>query len=414
VGDDDQAIYGWRGAPLDNLAALPRDYPDIKVVKLEQNYRSTVRILRCANALIGNNPKLFDKQLWSDLGTGDKIHVASRPTTRRKPRWCCTASRRSSSSGGELRRFRDPLSRQPPGAGLRDRAARAGTSPTTSPAASRCSSATEIKDIVAYLRLIANDDDDPAFLRAVGAPKRGMARRRSRGWPTSGAPQGEPVRRGVRARARLAVPARQREALSEFCKLVNDLRYRAEREPAGRLLNELMAASATRRGSSTRSTSATRSRAAKSVRDFTDWLSRKGEADGRNLIELTQHVALITMLESRDGERRRTVRLSTLHAAKGSSSRTCSSSASRKASCRIARRSTQATSRKSGASCTSASRARDSRCTCHGAVRKRRGREGGVPPSRFIGELAQEDSATRCAADARRSGRSERSRATSA
>src|SRR4029453_7859597 len=76
VGDDDQAIYGWRGATLDNLAALPRDYPNLKVVKLEQNYRSTVRILRSANRLIGNNPKLFDKRLWSDLGAGDAIRVA--------------------------------------------------------------------------------------------------------------------------------------------------------------------------------------------------------------------------------------------------------------------------------------------------------------------------------------------------
>jgi ATP-dependent DNA helicase Rep len=75
VGDDDQAIYGWRGATLDNLAALPRDYPDLRVIKLEQNYRSTVRILRCANALIGNNPKLFDKRLWTELAHGDPLRV---------------------------------------------------------------------------------------------------------------------------------------------------------------------------------------------------------------------------------------------------------------------------------------------------------------------------------------------------
>src|SRR6185437_14586017 len=75
VGDDDQAIYGWRGATLDNLAALPRDYPNLRVIKLEQNYRSTVRILRCANALIGNNPKLFDKRLWTELAHGEPVRV---------------------------------------------------------------------------------------------------------------------------------------------------------------------------------------------------------------------------------------------------------------------------------------------------------------------------------------------------
>ncbi|MEO8411693.1 MAG: UvrD-helicase domain-containing protein, partial [Propionivibrio sp.] len=75
VGDDDQAIYGWRGADVDNLRGLPCDYPKLKVIKLEQNYRSTVRILKAANALIGHNQKLFDKRLWSDLGHGDAITV---------------------------------------------------------------------------------------------------------------------------------------------------------------------------------------------------------------------------------------------------------------------------------------------------------------------------------------------------
>ena len=75
VGDDDQSIYGWRGASVANLGELPTDYPSLKVVKLEQNYRSTVRILRSANALIANNPKLFDKSLWSERGHGDAIDV---------------------------------------------------------------------------------------------------------------------------------------------------------------------------------------------------------------------------------------------------------------------------------------------------------------------------------------------------
>ncbi|MBP8277515.1 MAG: UvrD-helicase domain-containing protein, partial [Propionivibrio sp.] len=75
VGDDDQAIYGWRGADIENLRGLPRDYPNLKLIKLEQNYRSTVRILKAANTLIAHNEKLFDKKLWSDLGQGDPISV---------------------------------------------------------------------------------------------------------------------------------------------------------------------------------------------------------------------------------------------------------------------------------------------------------------------------------------------------
>ncbi len=75
VGDDDQSIYAWRGANVENLALLKTDFPALEVIKLEQNYRSVARILRCANAVISNNPKLFEKTLWSDLGIGDPIQV---------------------------------------------------------------------------------------------------------------------------------------------------------------------------------------------------------------------------------------------------------------------------------------------------------------------------------------------------
>ncbi|MGB5598733.1 MAG: UvrD-helicase domain-containing protein, partial [Thiothrix litoralis] len=75
VGDDDQSIYAWRGARPENIAQLQQDYPLLKVVKLEQNYRSTSRILQSANKLIGNNPPLFEKHLWSTLGEGDPIRI---------------------------------------------------------------------------------------------------------------------------------------------------------------------------------------------------------------------------------------------------------------------------------------------------------------------------------------------------
>ena len=76
VGDDDQSIYSWRGARPENLAALQTDWPNLKLVKLERNYRSTERILRVANALIGNNPHTFEKRLWSDLGLGEELRVS--------------------------------------------------------------------------------------------------------------------------------------------------------------------------------------------------------------------------------------------------------------------------------------------------------------------------------------------------
>ena len=80
VGDDDQSIYGWRGATPDNLKKLPIDFPALKVVKLEQNYRSTGAILRAANNVIGPNPKLYPKNLWSDLGEGEPVRVVDADT----------------------------------------------------------------------------------------------------------------------------------------------------------------------------------------------------------------------------------------------------------------------------------------------------------------------------------------------
>ncbi len=318
VGDDDQAIYGWRGATLDNLAALPRDYPDLKVIKLEQNYRSTVRVLRCANALIGNNPKLFEKRLWSDLGTGETIRVT--PAADDDAEAEMVVARISAMKFERRLRFADfaILYRGNHQSRAVETALRAQGIPYDISGGQSMFDKVEIRDVVSYLRLIANDDDDPAFVRAVTTPRRGIGQATlarlseiaAAGPMSLFAAVFEPELAG-------RVPARQHESLLEFCGQINNLRSRAEREPAGRLLDELLALTRyeawlvdtlDKREADTK---------CKSVRDFTGWLARKGEADDRNLLELTQMVALITMLDGREGEAPDVVRLSTLHAAKG-------------------------------------------------------------------------------------------------
>jgi ATP-dependent DNA helicase Rep len=176
----------------------------------------------------------------------------------------------------------------------------------------------EIRDIVAYLRLIANDDDDPAFIRAVTTPRRGIGGATLEKLGAVAGTRHESLFAGVYApEARDAVPVRQRDILDGFCTMINQLRHRAAREPAGRLLAELvhtigyddhLAATFDRKEAEAR---------ARSVGDFVAWVSAKGESDGRNLLELTQTIALITMLEGQEGTEPDAVRLSTLHAAKG-------------------------------------------------------------------------------------------------
>ena len=318
VGDDDQAIYGWRGASVDNLAELPKDFPTVKVIKLEQNYRSTVRILRLANALIAGNPKLFDKKLWSERGHGDPIRISPAADDETEAE---SVVRRLIAHRFEHRgRYRDyaVLYRGNHQAKPFEQALREQNVPYEISGGQSYFERVEIKDLVAYLRLIANDDDDPAFIRAVTTPKRGVGATTLERLGAIGGTRHESLFAAVFAgEARAAIPARQREILDAFCTLINNLRHRAAREPAARLLDELVAAigyddylesTCDKKQAEARSCS---------VRDFIGWLSRKGEADRKNLLELTQMIALITMLEGQDERETDAVRLSTLHAAKG-------------------------------------------------------------------------------------------------
>jgi ATP-dependent DNA helicase Rep len=318
VGDDDQAIYGWRGASVDNLAQLPKDYPALKVIKLEQNYRSTVRILRSANALIGNNPKLFDKKLWSEHGHGDAIRVT--PAADDEAEADGVVRRLLAHRFEHRGRYRDYaiLYRGNHQAKLFEQQLRAQNVPYEISGGQSYFERAEIKDLVAYLRLIANDDDDPAFIRAVTTPKRGVGATTLEKLGRIGAAHDVSLFAATFADETAAeIPTRQREILGAFTSLVNGLRFRAEREPAGRLMDDLLAdigyedhlaASFDRKQAEARS---------QSVRDFVGWLSAKGDADRRNLIELTQTIALLTMLEGQEGREVDAVRLSTLHAAKG-------------------------------------------------------------------------------------------------
>jgi ATP-dependent DNA helicase Rep len=318
VGDDDQAIYGWRGATLDNLAALPKDYPALEVVKLEQNYRSTVRILRSANALIANNPKLFDKRLWSELGHGDPLRVT--PARDDEAEAEMVVARLLGHKFDRRARFADfaILYRGNHQSRAFETALRARAVPYELSGGQSLFDHAEIKDLCAYLRLIANEDDDPAFLRAVTTPKRGIGATTLARLGEIGAARSESLFAAVFAPATAdAILPKQRETLEAFCALINGLRYRAAREPAGRLLDELVRAIGYEDWLVSTLDKREAEARGQSVRDFVKWLARRGEEDGRNLIELTQMVALITMLEGRDGDGPDAVRLSTLHAAKG-------------------------------------------------------------------------------------------------
>ena len=174
VGDDDQSIYAWRGAKPENLIQLKEDYPQLKLIKLEQNYRSTGRILQAANQLIAHNPHAFTKTLWSELGPGDLLRVL-----------CCkdepdeadqvvadliSHKLRSRTTYGDYA----VLYRGNHQSRAFETALRQHGIPYRVSGGQSWFARTEVKDIFAYLKLLCNEADDAAFLRVINTPKRGI------------------------------------------------------------------------------------------------------------------------------------------------------------------------------------------------------------------------------------------------
>jgi len=172
VGDDDQSIYSWRGAKPENLVLLGKDFPQLKLIKLEQNYRSSGRILKCANILIANNPHVYDKALFSELAYGVELRVVQTKNEEDEV----------SRIIGELighrfmnrSRYKDYaiLYRGNHQSRLLEKALMTNRIPYKISGGTSFFSRAEIKDVMAYLRVLVNPDDDNAFLRIVNVPKR--------------------------------------------------------------------------------------------------------------------------------------------------------------------------------------------------------------------------------------------------
>lgn len=171
VGDDDQSIYSWRGAKPENMQRLREDF-DLKVIKLEQNYRSSQRILHCANILIDNNEHIFDKRIFSELGEGEKINVIEAKNEEHEAERIVgeiIAHRFSKKT-----KYKDYaiLYRGNHQSRLLEKLLMQNRIPYKISGGTSFFSRTEIKDMMAYLRLVVNQDDDAAFLRIVNTPKR--------------------------------------------------------------------------------------------------------------------------------------------------------------------------------------------------------------------------------------------------
>jgi len=321
VGDDDQSIYAWRGARPENLARLRDDFPRLKLIKLEQNYRSTGRILHAANTLIANNEHVFEKRLWSELGPGDLLRVVNcRDEEDEAERVVSEIIQQRFNNGASYSSFAI-LYRGNHQARPFEKALRTQNIPYFISGGTSFFARSEIKDLMAYLRLIANPDDDSAFLRIINTPRREIGtstletlshyaaeRRCSLFQAIDELALGERLKARPLARLRefsawLSVIGRTSETtpVDGVRQLLRDLDYRDWLDQ-------------------TSGSDRVAERRWENVEELVDWLEKlqADEQKGESLAHMVNHLSLMDILERQDeeasGDR---IVLMTLHAAKG-------------------------------------------------------------------------------------------------
>lgn len=322
VGDDDQSIYAWRGAQPQNLRLLQENFPDLKIIKLEQNYRSYRRILQAANQLIAHNPHVFTKILWSELGHGDPIRIIV----------CKTGEHEAERVVSELihHRFKHRtayrdyaiLYRSNHQSRIFERLLREQRIAYQLSGGTSFFDHAEVKDILAYLRLLVNPDDDAAFLRVVNTPRREIgpasleklshyARERGISLLTASFELGLVPHLSERALHRL-------RRFTEWVVDISDRAHRSDPVAAARdMLKEIHYENWLKDQANDPKTA---ERRLANVNELLAWLQRMAdEPEGeKTLADMVARMTLLDMLErDEEGQERDAVYLMTLHAAKG-------------------------------------------------------------------------------------------------
>ena len=341
VGDDDQSIYGWRGATLDNLRSLPVDFPNLKVIKLEQNYRSTGAILRAANQVIQLNPKIYPNTLFSELGEGAPVLVSEADHEEHEAERLVSKILAIKSNSGNLAitkpiEWRDfaVLYRANHQARILEQSLRKAQIPYKVSGGQSFFDRAEIKDLCSWMRLISNNKDDPAFLRAVTTPKRGIGHQTLKQLGQFASQFKLSLFEALFTNSlSTSLSTKAIAGLHEFGRMVNDLEYKAKHirgyAEAIQFLNEwlkelefekhLYDLEDNEKAAASRWTN---------VLEFCEWVAKrcggvKEDFDSsamitetKSLLEVIQTIAILSTLTEKEKDND-VVTLSTLHAAKG-------------------------------------------------------------------------------------------------
>ncbi len=316
VGDDDQSIYAWRGANPENIDQLGADYPALKIIKLEQNYRCAKRILRAANTLIANNPHLHAKKLWSELPDGPPIRVLEcTDADHEAERIASIAAHLAEKHTARWNEFAI-LYRGNHQARALEKALRLARVPYHLSGALSFLDRAEVKDVLCYLRLVANPSDDAAFLRVVNCPKREIGATTLEKLGTLAQSRHVSLLEAARNDAALkALAPRPAAALAGFVRLIDGLRHEARHAHAADLVEAVLERThyAEHLAAQTPEAS-TRERRMGNLRELVDWFRAMGK-DGGRAGDLAAQLALLSHADRDDPGN--ALRMMTLHGAKG-------------------------------------------------------------------------------------------------
>ena len=314
VGDDDQSIYGWRGADIRNILDFEKDYPDARVIKLEQNYRSTSTILDAANQVIAHNSGRKDKMLWTQIGVGEKIHVFAATDERDEAAWIADTIRRLAGSGEKAGDSAVLYRTNAQSRVLEEMLMRAGI-PYKVFGGQKFYERKEIKDIIAYLRVIANPADDISLRRIINIPRRSIGDSTVQELLNHAEAQGMPLYSAM-SDLPPSLGSRPRKCVTDFFTMMTLLSALKDTMPLEEFVDELIQRTGLREQYEKDTSDEARART-ENMDEFMGAIHEFAEmSENPTLESYLENVALVTDLDRVEDDRG-FVTLMTLHSAKG-------------------------------------------------------------------------------------------------
>ena len=321
VGDDDQSIYAWRGAQPENLVQLEKDFERLELVKLEQNYRSMGRILALANHVIQNNPRPFDKNLWSDLGFGDPIMVVAADNDEREAEKIVANLMQHRFQHQSAYSDYAILYRGNHQARMLEIKLREMHIPYYLSGGLSFFDRAEIKDVMAYLRLVTNPKDDNAFIRSINTPRRGIGAGSLEALSEVAKLEGCSLFESIGSlELHNQLSAKRQGAVKQFEHWLSGIMELAETESPTKVIDQILDEIEYQDWITKQSASPEQAEMRwRNVEDLLKWVRNIAQKDPqKTLVDVVSDISLMGILEkNEDDSNGNVVSLMTLHAAKG-------------------------------------------------------------------------------------------------